>query len=326
MSGMTFAVSEEAFQTVFETLRDNVHPSGTIGPGETDVSAQLDWEIELKRGRVSFNSNNTITISELDFSFVKCDLKLFFDLDPIPIGGGTVEINAGFGIKFTVELPSWTLFEAEPDFEITIPAGELLKHLVHEVSFNAELGTEYKVSKARRRGKDYLEAHDRGDPNTWNVFLIPRLPIDIDLLDVADTVGDFLESAVEAAVDGLLGGLSDTVKNLVKDILGAVIDIIRVALDIGDDIHEWFENLINFDLDLMDHVLMAVVRAFQSEIPLHSIEDPYPILPQHEHKIVLPTEITNYTLCEVMVPVTELDVRVDADEMVIQGTIGEEIS
>ena len=325
MSGMTFAVSEEAFQSVFEALRDQITLAGTIGPGDTDVSAQVDYDIQLKRGRIALNSNNTLTVSELDLTFMKFDLTLYFNIDPICVGGGYIVIDIPYIGEVKIPVPSWCVFEDDPDFQITIPAGEILKHLVHEVSFTARLGADYAVSKARRRGKDYLEAHDKNDPNLWRIFIMPMLPIDIDLLDVADTVGDFLESAVEAALDSLLSGLGETAKAAITALLGSVIDVIRDVLDITDDIEEWIENLIRFDLDVLDHILMAVVRSFRSDFPLLTIEDPYPVLPEHDHKIVESGGVTYSTLCEVMLPVTGVGIEIGADEMVIEAGIGEVI-
>ncbi|MBL0063124.1 MAG: hypothetical protein IPP40_16995 [bacterium] len=58
-------------------------------------------------------------------------------------------------------------------------------------------------------------------PDKWNIYLDP-VWMDIDLIDIADTVGNILDAAIENAVDNLLGWLPGWAKDAIEWILGSI--------------------------------------------------------------------------------------------------------
>src|SRR5262249_6643613 len=144
-----------------------------------------------------------------------------------------------------LEIPPLCAFSANPDIEILLPLGGLI---TSEVSITGRLRTRYHVNTDRPPDMDQWDAQDKQihDPplfNTWQLFLDPQF-VDIDLVDVADTVGDLLDEAIEAAVEAL------GVPGPIVAILGSIVDLVRAILDIGDDVQEWLEDLLGVSLGL----------------------------------------------------------------------------
>ena len=146
-------------------------------------------------------------------------------------------------------------------------------------------------------------------PNKWQLFLNPGW-LDIDLIDIADTVGNILDAAIDAAVDGLLGGLPGWVRDLIRVILGPIVALIRAILDIGDDIQEWLSNLLGVSLGLFNTVVTLVADYFANRYPFLQFEDPIQVLEQAGG------------LIPVKVPIRDLDVLVTDDEMVVSANVG----
>ena len=154
-----------------------------------------------------------------------------------------------------------------------------------------------------------LDAEDAGVPNKWQFLLDPDW-LDIDLIDIADTVGNILDQAIDNAVDGLLGWLPGWARDLIKAILGPIVDLIRFILDIADDIDEWLSNLLGLSIGLFDFVATIVADYFADRYPFHEVEDPFPILE------------ASGLLIPVKVPLRNVAVAVNDDEMVLSADVG----
>ena len=100
-------------------------------------------------------------------------------------------------------------------------------------------------------------------------------------------------------------------KNLIKAILGPVVDLVRAILDIGDDIDEWLSDLLGVSLGVFDLIITLVADFFAAKFPLLEIEDPFPILPY------------SGSLIPVKLPIEELGVNINDDELVLTATVGE---
>jgi hypothetical protein len=153
-----------------------------------------------------------------------------------------------------------------------------------------------------------LTAEDMGIPNEWGIFLDP-VTADLDLFDIPDMVGDLLQNAITNAINALLPG-PQWLKDLILAILGPIIDLIRAILDIPDKIDEWLSDLLGVSLGLFDFLITAVVDYFATSSPLAKIEDPFPI--------------AGYSgaLVPIKLPIRGLVVAVNADEMLVQGSVG----
>jgi hypothetical protein len=100
------------------------------------------------------------------------------------------------------------------------------------------------------------------------------------------------------------------VVDVIWAILGPVIDLIRSILDITDDIAEWFSELLGVSLGLFNAILTFVADYFAKENPLFEFEDPFPILPY------------SGGLIPVKIPIKDLVVQVDDNEMTIEANVG----
>lgn len=282
---LTGAISEGAFRRVFEVIRDtgqfkiNIAPQTMSLLGVTgSVSAEI--EFHLDNGAVDFRSDHTIRIDELDIKWDK--LKLTFGIN-LP--------SICFEICYPVlDWPPYEctevgcLFGGNPDFSFPLYLPTIF---TTEVSINAGIKTYYGT----------------GPPNEWLVYITPSR-VDVDVIDVADTVGDLFEAALTAAVSalGLPSWASDFVSNLA--------DFIRGMLDIPDDIGEWLQGVIFDSLGLETSIESYISIWLADGMPIFRLEDPVEVMKAEG------------SLIPVNIPIEYLGARVDDQEMVLEADIG----
>lgn len=106
--------------------------------------------------------------------------------------------------------------------------------------------------------------------------MVSTLPIDLDIIDIADTAGDLFHNLIVNAIDNLTSGFPHWAKDLIDAVLGGVEDIIRTVLDIPDDLGERLLDIIG-DLGIFQALIDALAQYIA--ITLFELEDPYPIMP-----------------------------------------------
>ena len=313
MAHLTVAASEDTFRRIFNAVRDNFElekaDSGSFGP----FTAGYDIKMHLEGGSVDLRSDNTVLVKELDIKWDRLDLSLGFDIPEICVGGFCIIPNPFGGC--ILRAPRICIFSDDPDVEITLPLGGFTS----EVSMSGSLVTRYRVDPARPAGMDDWQAQET-DPalyNRWQLFLDPQW-VDIDPIDISDTVGDLLEAAVEAVVDGALGFLPGWARDLIKAILGPIIDLIRAILDIPDDIQEWISDLLNVSFGLLDIIAQFIIDYFAARNELTHIEDPYPILEATAN----PNGPPPAQLVPVKIPIRDLNVFNNDVEMILEANVG----
>lgn len=301
MTHLTVAASEATFKEMFKVLRDAItfsaSDSGDFGP----FTAGYDVDIRLEGGTVDLRDDNTIQIKELDIKFDTLAVSLGFDIPEICVGGWCIPMPWPIP---DICLPKLCVFDDDPDVEITLDLSPLVSM---EISATASLVVKYDVNHPP--ATNYLDAEDANMANEWQVFIDPET-IDLDLFDIADIVGDLLEDAVDVVIDGLLGWLPGWAKDVVKAILGGVVDLIRAILDIPDDIGEWIADLLNVSFGLGNLILTFIADYLANQSPIVKLEDPYPVLPY------------SGSLIPVKIPVSDLSVMVNTDEMILQANVG----
>jgi hypothetical protein len=313
MPQLTVAASESTFVKLFNALRDNFQFAAAGSADLGAFTAAYDLALHLEGGTVDLRADNTISVKELDIKWDKLDLTLGIDIPEICVGGFCIIPNPFGGCL--LEAPRICAFSADPDISLTLPLGGLI---TSELSLTGSLLTKYFVNPNRPAGMNDWDAQDQ-DPslaNFWQLFVDPQT-VDIDLIDVADSVGDLLDNAVNAAVDNLLGFLPDWARDLIKALLGSVVDVVRAILDIGDDIQEWLSDLLNVSLGIFNLIAQFAGDYFASENPIYALEDPYPILeaaanPNGNGPVLVPVKI----------PIRDLTVRNDDVEMILQANVG----
>ncbi|MEM3159512.1 MAG: hypothetical protein QXJ74_01885, partial [Nitrososphaera sp.] len=157
-----------------------------------------------------------------------------------------------------------------------------------------------------------------GVPNRWQIALVPTLPIDLDIIDIADTIGDLFHNMIVDAIDSLLGslGLDQWAIDFIDFVLGGIEGIIRTVLDIPDDVGEFLLDLIG-NLGIFQALIDAISQYIA--ITLFELEDPLEILPANP----APTPSNPVApLIPVKIPIEFLGIRVNTNEMVVEGDVG----
>jgi hypothetical protein len=302
MSDFTVAVSERTFRELFEVVRDNIAES-TSDSADFGLYT-LNWNLgfRLENGTVDLQSDNSVLVSELDMVYDPVHLTFGVDIEKICIGGFCI-IPTPFGCALRV--PEICVFSADPDIQVPIDLSGLIRS---EISGAFRVNTRYFVDPGRTSSMTNLDAEDAKVPNKYQ-FLLDPIQLDIDPLDIADMVGNILDQAIENAMDNLLGGLPGWVKDVIKAMLGPVVDLVRAILDIADDFDEWLSNLLGPILGVLDFVRI-IADYFANRYPIFEVEDPYPIMKY------------DGALIPVKVPLLNMAVNVNDDEMILQADVG----
>lgn len=314
MAHVTLAASEKAAQDIFGAVRDNFHfaksDSANFGP----FSAGYDLAIRLENGSLDFRADNTVKIDELDIKWEHFNFFLDIDIPEWCIGGFCI-IPKPWGGCF-LRAPKFCVFSGNPDIHLPINLDNLL---TSEVSLTGSLLTRYRIDPLRPATMDDWEAQETIPPlfNKWQIFLDPQT-MDIDPIDVADTVGDLIENIGDAIVDNLLGWLPGWAKDIIKAIIGGIADVLRAVLDIADDIQEWISDLLNVSFGILDFIATAIADYFANKYPLFEFEDPYPIL----DKAPNPNPGFPPQLIPVKIPLRDFRVFNTDAEMVVETNIG----
>jgi len=284
-ASITGAVSEGAFRRIFDVIRDTGHFEIILAPQTASLfgisgSVSAHIKFHLANGTVDFQPDGTIRISELDVKWDLLDVTLSFDIPKLC-----------FQLCGPVPWPPWwdcvdlgCLFEANPDFSFTIslPTG-----FTSEISLNAGISTYYGL----------------GTPNQWLAYITPSR-VDLDIIDIADTVGDILDAALDAAISAL--GLP----SWVSDITSSIVDLVRGLLDIPDDLGEWLQNLIFDTLGVEVTIETYISQWLADSMPILALDDPLTALP------------ADGALIPVRIPIEYLGASVDDDEITFIADVG----
>lgn len=272
MSRLTVAIAEDAVQALFRQVVKTIDIHKTDSTNGGVFGAGYDVRFHLENGDIELNSNGSVEINELDVVWDNLSAWLTIDIPTITLGGWCIIPDLIFG-GCAVRLPSFPIFGGSPD--ITLPLS--LPGIRSEVSCIATPVLRYEIDPARPAGENDLAAHTNGRPDHRVLYLDPQPPIDLDLLDLPDMIGDLLDSVLDGIIDGLVGGLPGWAKDLLHLMFGSVVDIVRDVLDIPDDIGEWFTELLGVNLDLFAVVEQAIVEVLAAQAPLHKVEQPMPL-------------------------------------------------
>jgi hypothetical protein len=314
MPHLKVAASEKAFRKLFAKVVEKFvfedADSRDLGP----FTAGYDVKIHLEGGSVDLRADNTIQVKELDVKWDRLDLTLGIDIPGFCIGGCIIPNPLGGCI---LEIPEICVFSADPDISITLHLHELI---TSEISITGRLLTRYKVNTDRPPDMDQWDAQlpEPPDPklyNTWQLFLDPQT-VDIDIIDVADTVGDLLDNAILNEIAAL------GVPQFILDALGGAISLVRAVLDIGDDIQEWLVDLLGVSLGLENVIGQALIEHFVTDEPLFELEDPFPILGEAPNPNDRPDQPPLPKLVPVKLPIRDLTVFNNDVELVLEGNVG----
>jgi hypothetical protein len=312
MPHLRVAASEAAFKKLFDKVVEKFifekADSKDLGP----FTAGYDIKIHLEGGSVDLRADNTVQVKELDIKWDRLNLSLGINIPEFCIPGFCLIPNPFGGC--ILEIPPLCAFSADPDIEILLPLGGLI---TSEISITGRLLTRYHVIPDRPPTMDQWDAQlpDPKLSNAWQLFLDPQF-VDIDLVDVADSVGDLLDQAIEDAVAAL--GIPGPIVAL----LGSIVDLVRAILDIPDDIQEWLSDLLGVSLGLENIIGQALIEHFVTDDPLFELEDPYPILDKAPNPNNKSGQPPLPDLVPVKLPIRGLTVSNNDVELILEGNVG----
>jgi hypothetical protein len=314
MSHATISASEATFTRLFNALRDNFVFEQADSANFGRFTAGYDIKFHLEGGTIDLRADNTVQVKELDIKWDRLNLSLAFDIPEICIGGFCIIPNPFGGCL--VRAPRLCAFSGGPEIRVTLPLGGFTS----ELSVTGSLLFKQFVHPNRPPGMDDWTAREANPSlaNLWQLFVDPQF-IDIDPIDVADTVGDMLERAVDDVINNLLGFLPGWARDIIRAILGPVIDLIRKLLDIADDIQEWVSDLLNVSFGLLDLIGQFIADYFAAKTPLFALENPYPIMDKANNPN---TTSGQPPLIPVLLPIRNMSVSNDNVEMTLEATIG----
>ena len=291
---LTAAISETTFKKIYGALLEGFKFSVSDTGGSGIFSVGYTVSAHLENGTIDLRNNGSILISELDVKWDTLQLNIGIDIPTQTIGGFCLVPNPFGGCL--IRAPSIDLFEASPDISLPLNLGGLI---TSEITLSAIPKVFYGVGS--------------GIPNRWQLTLVSTLPIDLDIIDVADTIGDLFHNLITNAIVSLLSslGLPDWAISFIDTVLGGIEGIIRNILDIGDDVGEFILSLIsNVGLfqDLIDKLAQFIA------LTILELKDPLEVL---EGNSTIP-------LIPVKLPIEFLDVRIDGNgnELILEGDVG----
>jgi hypothetical protein len=302
MSDVTIAASANAFEQLFNTLRDDFTFSKSDSANFGPFSASYSIALHLEGGTLTLNDDNTIEVQDVDVVWDTLKVEVCFDLP-----GWCVP-------SFCIVPDPWNgCLVGFPGFCLGGPvcAPLDLSGLVSEISdIKASLAPTYYVDPARLSGWSDLDAEFNGHPNKWRIFIDPEW-VHVDPIDIPASVADLLENAVKDAIDNAIPSwVPDVVKDILWALIEPILDLITSVLGIVGDITEWLSNLLGTLFDLLGAIETAVADYFASQYPIYEFEDPYPVLPAEPG------------LIPVKIPIRNLTATVDSHEMVVLADVG----
>jgi hypothetical protein len=304
MAHATVAVNKSVFQSSLELLKRNFELAQADTEDFGPFRLGYDVKAHLEDGTFDLRADNTVELKELDLRWDRLKVILGLDIPGICVGGGCVDLPWPLP-DFC--LPRWCLFEDDPDVSVELDFAALV---AQEVSLTGSLVVRYYDAGVPAPAIDpcaLLRVVPLPPNNRWDIHLDPQ-SIDLDLFDFPDVVGNLFEDALTGAVEALIPG--GIVRDLLLAIIGSVADLIRDVLDIPDEIDEWLSDFFNVSFGLFDLILQVVGDFFSSCNPLYGINDPLEVLP------------ASGALIPVRIPIANVAVHNDADEMVIEADVG----
>lgn len=302
MSDITIAASANAFEQLFEALRDNFTFSKSDSANFGPFSASYSVAMHLEGGTLTLNDDGTIEVQDVDIVWDTLKVEVCFDLPGWCIPSFCIVPDPWNGCL--VGFPGFCL-----GGPICAPLD--LSGLVSEISdLKASLMPTYYVDPARLASWSDLDAEFNGHPNKWRIFIDPEW-VNVEPIDVPESVANLLENAVKDAINNAIPGwIPGFVRDLLWALIGPILDLVTSILGIVGDIADWLSDLLGNAFGLLGLIETAVADYFASQYPIYEFEDPYPVFPAESG------------LIPVKIPIRNLTATVDSKEMIVLADVG----
>lgn len=299
MPTIQLAISENSMKTVLQNLITNFQFSKS-GSSTGNFRASYNVGARLTGGTIDLKDTpDEVVLKEIDILWNPLNVTLEVDIPQVCVGGFCIIPNPFGGCW--VRAPQICLFTANPDISIPLNLNGLI---TSEVSGGFYPEIKY-FDEPANNGMNSYQAYNANLMDKWQIFLKARW-IDLDIIDIADSVGNLLDSIIDNFINGIFGGLPGWAKDILSWLLHGISDIIRGILDIGDDISEWISDLLGVSFGLFDFLLQAIGNYISSSHPLYQISNPYPIIAGNN---------------PVLIPIENIATDITNDEFVINVTI-----
>lgn len=332
MAHIQVALSERTFVTALELLRGNFRIRHVSSRDLGTYTATLDLDAHLTGGEIGIRDDGLVQLKQLDLRWDRLSVSLDIPIPELCVGGGCVTIPGP--LTSMICFPQVCAFSDDPVITVAI---DLAPYVAQELSVSGRVDVRRWDPDAIEPGfdpckplVDLLDADALADlvadqpllaeagifapfptdRRQWHVHLVPG-PIDLDLIDLPDIVGDLLEKQIAEAVGQLLP--TGWARNVILGAIGDMAEFSRWLLDIPDSTEEWLMDLLDVSFGLHDSIMHAVGAYLGECLPLLRLEDPFEIMPEQEG---------DDAHIAVLVPLEHVEVSANDDELILSITIG----
>lgn len=236
---------------------------------EGDVRFFVDYAGRLEGGRLDFVGpspnhpiyrDGFIDMRELDIIWDRLRFGVDINLPEISIGGQCILRLPIVGC--VARIPRLSVWGRNPDIGASI-------------SLNHVIRSEVSVGAAPRVVAGMSD--DVPPRPQWHI--VPDMVnVDVDLIDIADTVGDLVQRLLDRLVDAALGWLPDWARDIIDAIAGGIVWMIRRLLDLGDDVSEWLARILRHSVGLFNIIAQYLLDRFENDMVLFAVDNPYTLL------------------------------------------------
>ncbi|ELZ32464.1 hypothetical protein C474_06572 [Halogeometricum pallidum JCM 14848] len=310
MSQLTVAVSEDGLNEQLQAVQENVavEIEGTFGEGGFEVAYELG--VRLEEGTVELRPDR-FDLDELDVVYDPVRFEVRFDIPELCTP--SVCIPGFLGLGETC-LPQICLFETDPDLSFVLDLGGIVES---EVSALLAAHVEFFENPDRTPGMTDLDAYDDDVLDAWHVVIEP-VTFDIDIVDLADTVGNALEKRLGDEIQSLIDAIPGASQVISA---AAVFDFLRDTFDIFDDLQEAIHDEFETGASLGGTILFELAEQFARTKPI-TIPTPFPAAEDDPETAA--EEGRDVVLVPVLLPLERPRVEVTDEELIVGLDVGVE--
>lgn len=265
---ITLAIGENLARRAKDRLIPKIRLHGRP-ESEGDVRFFVDYAGRLEGGRLDFVGpspnhpiyrDGFIDMRELDIIWDRLQFGVDINLPEISIGGQCILRLPIVGC--VARIPRLSVWGRNPDIGASI-------------SLNHVIRSEVSVGAAPRVVAGMSD--DVPPRPQWHI--VPDMVnVDVDLIDIADTVGDLVQRLLDRLVDAALGWLPDWARDIIDAIVGGIVWMIRRLLDLGDDVSEWLARILRHSVGLFNIIAQYLLDRFENDMVLFAVDNPYTLL------------------------------------------------
>lgn len=260
----------------------------------------FDYDIllHLTSGKITRTDMGSIGLSDVDIAWDRMNLQLGLCIPQQCVNLPGLGQHCVFGGT-----------PANPDIRIPLDLKNYLRSEI-EVAGTPSIG--YGKNKSRTPGLTDRQAVASGEANKWGVFVHPD-KVHVEPIDVDDTVDNLIDQAVAAALAQVVANAPAWARPLLLGILFNSKYILETLVGLPDQINGWLSEKIGVDMNLITDLTTALAQHFLT-FPLFALDDPTTIMPEDTS--------VNPPLIPVLVPLRDLKVKIDHQELTVQGKVG----